>query len=394
MLLFHVLLFIRLRDKVVEGYSDFASFYAAGRIVGAGKGHELYNLNRQFQVQQDFAPGVSIRKGPLPFYHPPFEALLFVPFSLLPYAAAYYLWSALKLGFLWGMSFQWRKHVPRVFQFSALAPVLGVLAFFPAFADLLQGQDAILLLLVYSFVYINLKGRRDFAAGAWLGLGMFKFHLVLPFLAILLLCRRLKAASGFLLAAAAVAAVSIAVAGWQSSLDYPALLFRINQNAGAAGIFPLDMPNLRGLLAGVLGVQTLPSFLGLLALSGLAVVGAAHLWKRPDSGADHLDLAFSLAVVTTVLVGYHTMTYDLSLLILPVLLVTNYGLGDGARLRNHFALIAPVVLLFFPPLYLLLHSRYNRLHLFALVLVLWAVALAREITWNVTAAAGPTPAQP
>ena len=61
------------------------------------------------------------------------------------------------------------------------------LAFFPIFFALLQGQDAILLLFLYGLAFVSWKQKRLVSAGAWLACGMFKFHLVLPFLLLILI---------------------------------------------------------------------------------------------------------------------------------------------------------------------------------------------------------------
>ncbi len=88
------------RDLVRKGYPDFTIFYSAGKMVRAGMASSLYDESVEFQTQVQFAPGVSIRHGALPYNHPPFEALLFVPFSFLAYLPAYLAWNAVNLGLL------------------------------------------------------------------------------------------------------------------------------------------------------------------------------------------------------------------------------------------------------------------------------------------------------
>src|SRR5580658_7697280 len=89
MLCIHAVLFWKARDLVRQGYPDFTIFYTAGKMLRQGLGHSLYDGALQYQVQQSFASGVRIRKGPLPYNHPPFEALIFLPLASLDYAMAY-----------------------------------------------------------------------------------------------------------------------------------------------------------------------------------------------------------------------------------------------------------------------------------------------------------------
>src|SRR5882757_11395393 len=87
-------------DLIGKGYPDFTIFYSSGSILTQGLGRQLYDEPTQYRVQQQFAAGVSIRQGPLPYNHPPFEALAFVPFSFLSYPVAYCLWNLFNLIFL------------------------------------------------------------------------------------------------------------------------------------------------------------------------------------------------------------------------------------------------------------------------------------------------------
>src|ERR1700739_853158 len=73
---------------------DFSEYYAAGQIIRQGLGRHLYDL----KVQLDFQ--LRIAQPHVFFNHPPFEALLFVPFILLGYRAAYTVWVLLSVGLL------------------------------------------------------------------------------------------------------------------------------------------------------------------------------------------------------------------------------------------------------------------------------------------------------
>ena len=87
-------------DLIRKGYPDFSTFYSGASMVRQGLGKQLYDEATQYRIQLQFAAGVSIRQGPLPYIHPPFEALLFIPFTWFSYPTAYLLWDLLNLVFL------------------------------------------------------------------------------------------------------------------------------------------------------------------------------------------------------------------------------------------------------------------------------------------------------
>jgi hypothetical protein len=84
MIVLHGWMFFRLRREIVTGYPDFTIFYTAGKCILQGHGRQLYDLEIQYEIQREFASEVKHRENPLPFNHPPFEALLFAPLARLP----------------------------------------------------------------------------------------------------------------------------------------------------------------------------------------------------------------------------------------------------------------------------------------------------------------------
>src|SRR5579862_2099349 len=118
MFLMHALVFWSLCTKIREGYPDFSIFYTAGTIVRQGFATRLYDTGLQFQIQKQFASQVFIRQGPLPYNHPPFEALVFAPLTRLSYPAAYVIWDGLNLLILASLPFLLRPYVPLLRQYS------------------------------------------------------------------------------------------------------------------------------------------------------------------------------------------------------------------------------------------------------------------------------------
>ena len=140
-------LLFRLIPSLRNGFQDFTIFYTGAVLIRTGHSAALYDLATQYQTQLTFAH-VPIRQGALPYNHPPFEALLFVPFTRFEYWPAYLLWTALNLLMLGLSVILLRKHFQRLARVHLVILFLGATAFFPVAIGIIQGQDLVLLLLL------------------------------------------------------------------------------------------------------------------------------------------------------------------------------------------------------------------------------------------------------
>jgi len=376
----YAVMFWSMRELIREGYPDFSMYYRAGIMVRRGLGRQLYDGATQVTVQREFSPKDAIRVGALPYNHPPFEAALFVPLTYVSYPLAFVLWDLANLAMLVTLPFLLRPHLSELQNYSWPLWVLTSIAFFPVFAALLQGQDAILLLLLYTLAFVCLKKNRDAFAGAWLALGLFKFHLVLPFVLLLLLQGRKKLLYGFLPVATVLTLVSTAIVGWEGVRLYPAYVTHLEDTLAGGAIVPSDMPNLRGALD--LFFSGTPHMVTAVLMISLGFFACtAFICRRV--GTNLFDLKFSLAAITTVLVSYHAMMYDLSLLMLLVLLSANQLLTqDKFRGYRGLLTIIAMAIFFFAPLQMLLSFRHHRSAPLGWVLLLWASAIAGEISFR------------
>ena len=382
MVVLHAAMAWKERDLVRKGYQDFTIFYSAAKIVRQGRGSQLYEEPTQYRVQQEFASGVSIRHGALPYNHPPFETVLFLPLTFLPYFAAYVTWDFINLAILFALPFLLRPHLPILRELSSGYCLLASLAFFPVFIALLQGQDIIVQLLIFTLAFIAFKTKAELRAGALLGIGLFRFHLIAPIALVLLLQNRKKAISGLVAVACALGLLSIAMVGWHETLAYPIYVWGVEQAMGRGAIVPADMPNLRGLADTVLAPLATKSLVTVIVafVSIVLTLLTSAKWKLSCEGTP-FDLGFSLCLVVTILVSYHAFAYDLSLLLLPVLLVANYLRGPSqVSARDKFALLSPACILFFSPLLMVIWWQYGHLNLLAPVLLLWAWGMARAVS--------------
>jgi len=370
------------RELVAKGYPDFTIFYSAGKMIRGGLAGRLYEEQAQYRTQREFASGVGIRMGALPYNHPPFEALIFVPLTFVPYLAAYFLWDAINVLILVALPFILRPYLPALRETSVLSWVFVSLAFFPVFIALLQGQDTLILLLLFALAFVSLSKNSDVAAGCWLGLGLFRFHLVLPIMLILGMRRRYKTVLGFAIIALALGLVSMAAIGVHETLAYPGYVLRVERSmALRRTVIPVDMPNIRGLVDLVFpvsGSRVVPDLL-IGVVSVALLVFSIRKWERPSQDADNFDLGFALCVVVTILISYHAFFYDLSLLLLPISLFVNRCFSSPqVNAGTVLSLMGPLPVLFFTPLSMFLW-KHNVACLMALVLLLWVRGISRTI---------------
>ncbi|HEY6337792.1 MAG TPA: glycosyltransferase family 87 protein [Candidatus Sulfotelmatobacter sp.] len=386
MLCLHLLFFVNLRERILRGYPDFTVFYTAGTILREGMRHQLYDPHIQYRVQQEFTGGlIESRRGPLPYIHPPLEALVFLPLTLLAYRQAFVAWDVLNLMALFAVAVLLRRHLTALRPIPPWEFVLGFLAFFPVFLCLLQGQDSILLLLLYALGFSALKRDSDFLAGGWFGLALFKFQFVLPLILLIALWKRKRAALGFAVVACVWALLSVGLVGWEGMVAYPKYVLQIAKAPSLGGVPPQLMPSLRGLLEGwsfMAAAASVPAALsGFVLLASAALLGFAAI-KGRLAARGHLDVAFSLALVAAVLTSWHTNAHDLCLLLLPLVLLADYGwanLGDSPGRKA--ALLIPALPLLISPLWIVLWLENGNINLMAIPL-LWSMwQISREAGW-------------
>ena len=363
-----------------QGYGDFSTFYTAGVLVRRGLGAELYNPAAQWKVQQEFASEVKTRRGPLLYMRPPFEALFFSAFTIWPYPTALLLWTGLKLVLVSAIPFvmvRSRAWKQRLLLWTTVLLFLGT---FPAFMDLLLGQDALLLALLFAISFWQLATKRDTAAGFTLGLALFKFQLVIPFLVILWIAGRKRILPGFVGSASVVVALSAAIVGWKRLLEYPGYLLATNRATGV-GIVPEYQMNLRALFTWLLRPLDHPMLLDwmIAPVALAAIVYAGLLWGK--GGDRRLAEGFGLAVIVTIVTSYYASDYDLLLLIVPLLAM--HGRPDrapeGDRITRYFE-AGGLFLLLLTPVYWFLREQLHAECLMTLPLLALAIAWARKLT--------------
>ena len=347
--LFNLKLFSITQNQILEGYGDFASFYASGLIVRAGRGSELYNYDTQREVQRPLFPGVETREDALPWVHPAFETLIYVPLTFLSYSKAIATWILINVFILVLLSAWLPFYLPSRKMLARILLLLSILASFPVLVTLIQGQDCILLLLLYALAFICLKKDRPALAGCILAFGLFKFQLVLPFAVIFLLQRQWKFISGFAVASIVPIVGSVVIAGSSGTMEYLRFLLRFSQSPlDQFEIEPSKMPNIRGILYSVTGGSLSNKYLFIATIIGSIVLIA---WAIKATRSSTLEVRFAIAMLVSLSASYYLFVYDLTLAVLPLFLVISQRsstMDRRSRLYQGIFLVLCALLLMSP----------------------------------------------
>ena len=374
----NLLLFFHFREDISRGYPDFTIFYTAAKMLRQGLSHQLYNSQLQWKVQETFTGNIPFR-GPLPYNHPPFEALIFLPLTWLSYQQAFVAWDLFSILILFGVARVLRRSVETLGSIPEWKLATWSIAFFPVFACLLEGQDSILMLLCYALGFYALKRNADVLAGCWLALAAFKFQFVIPIVLLFVIWKRRGVAIGFLGVATVLALISLALVGLRSFFQYPGYVLRIANSPPLSGV-PADLlPNLHGLVMGWHGPLSgaLGKAIAALGTMTLFVLAGKRGWTFRHSGK--LELQFSLAVVTAVLVAWQTNTHDLSLMVLPLALDADYRLRNlDEEASARYLLPNGVLPLLISPAWIVVWFVCYKVNLMAIPLLWWIWTMGRE----------------
>ena len=343
--------------KALRGHADFRQLYVAGYMVRTGHRTQLYDYAAQTYFQNTL---VSNDESALPFIRPAYQALMFVPFSLLPYRTAYLGFLLLNV-LLLALAFLILQ--PRLRGLSRVWPGLPpalFLGFYPVALALMQGQDSILLLALLAAALVSLERNRDLTAGALAGVGLFKFQIVVPIVLLFLLWRRWRFVKGFMFSAILVGLLSFITSGWAETVVFVHSLLSVG--AGLPAVpgeinFPLRiniMANLRGLIYGLASLRLPQRWLQVttLLLSSIVVI-SVRARGRQQRGGDALVLAITAGVV----VSYYLFIHDLSILLIPIVLTldrfisrngTGEPFGRAAAAISALLFVAPMCIFVIP----------------------------------------------
>jgi alpha-1,2-mannosyltransferase len=314
--------------------TDYLQFYAAGTTVRIGESCHLYDMAYQVKLEQEIiGPGLTSYHA---FITPPFLAWLFVPFSMVGYTASLVLWSLLGLLLLWSSLRLLRVVSPaRTFVWS--------LTFFPFFAAISFGQNALLSLFIFAAAYRLWHDGRLFPAGLVLSLALYKPQLIVgvAFLWLLDYPTSWRALLGLGLGGAVLVAVSFGLTP-EAGIAYLEFARTTLPDLTSWQNFPIwHLHTLRGFWRLLFPWWPWLGDALTIVLSGGAAWGFVRFWRRFRA---HKGLLFASTVVLSLCLTPHAMIYDWSLMLIPAMLFQQEFPSLQEHWRAEYALVWLVAL--------------------------------------------------
>jgi hypothetical protein len=337
--------------------SDFSHYWVAARLAGAGDPNAVYDFSRL----QAFGQAVAGIKVAIPWFNTPTFLMLILPFSWIPYHAAFFAWVMSTLG---GYLLVMRRLVPHP-RVTWLA-----LAFPSTLLNISYGQNGFLSVIFLGGGMVLLEPA-PLAAGFVLGLMTFKPHLALLIPIALAAGRRWRALAAMLVTSAGLIGASVLLFGlgvWGIFFQKITVMLGGLQGGqiSAATVLPLGkMPtifsSMRGLGADSLTAAVIQAIFGLVAAALVVWV-----WHSKASPA----ISSAVLVLATFLVTPYAFVYD-NVLIAVALACLGWegytkGWLPGEKICLTFAWIAPIYLSF-------IHGRL----LLVPIILLFILALRR-----------------
>ena len=334
-LLMNVLCFVateRSNFKTGMERGDFKMFYAAATALRMGKGPLVYDRALETKLQRGLFPELS-ESGVQVYTHPPFELLIYLPFSFLPYRTACFLWQLASAGLALVSAGVLARCPGKQSTVSAYVLVLGS---FPFFTLLMFQQDSALLLLFVTLALRAFQENKDSSAGAFLAMTLFRFPIVVPLIALLSM-RRPRLLKGVMPVTLVLGIISIMLVKPAGVLAYGEYLLRMTRDSSmrVSAIYQIDprmMPTLRGLFF----LFHVPFVAPIACL--ITILACARIMRKTADPA----FQFAVAVIGALLLSPHSLMHDLVLIAIPAAF-----LGKAAAPMLTFYL-APVMVLFYP----------------------------------------------
>jgi hypothetical protein len=189
-------------------HNDLTFYYAAAKIGLSHGWQSIYDLRLQQEALD--ALGSRIQIAELARYiSPPPVAWLAVPLTLLPFQAAYFVWSALLLG---ALGWTWYLTAPGTGRLR-LVYLAAAVGWLPVIYGLQLGQPGLFVALGVAACYALLRRGRPFWAGLALGALVLKPQLAFLVPPALLVGGRYRAFWGSVVAIGVLALIAAVVVG-------------------------------------------------------------------------------------------------------------------------------------------------------------------------------------
>jgi alpha-1,2-mannosyltransferase len=351
------------RSGGIKG-ADYIQFYVMGTQAREGQTESLYDTQAiAATARRSIAPNLDYHPARNPYG--PQIALIFSPLSALPFLKSLAVFSTVSsVAYAFAIWLLWR-HSPGLTGESVSMALLAAAC--PAVLSTLRfGQISNLTLLAPALAVAVLAAGRPLLAGAALGLLAYKPQLLIIFAPVLVLARDWRCLLGLGITAMGQLAVAWETTGGKAVRDYVGTLYDVALHPELVMLYPENSHSVRGCLR-LLGVSQGAATWVVILLVLLAVPPLARFWR---SGAPPVA-RIGLLVLTTLLLAPHVLTYDLLLLVIPIVAMADWASTHPADRRIDIVTALAVALYAAPFSSVLAQQSHLQLSTLAMVAASW-----------------------
>lgn len=323
-LVFAIILVNKVDKNIILGL-DIRAFYTSGLMINHKITNNFYDFSTQYYWQKTVFPVPKIQFL-MPFFNPPFVALIFSPLALFSIKSAYVAFSIINIIIALVSFYLITSQIYKSSEKPKHVLSLVLIIFcFPAWITVFQGQFSFFALLGFVASWYCFKREKSMLAGFFLSLLWIRPQLILLPILLLILKKQWRAIFGLCLASAILGLISIYLVGVQGIINYINLLFKIPYLGDSYSIHPQLEPTLRGFFQVILHTNALsdvifPLIIGFVVIISMLIFSLKGEFKPK---ATEFDFQWSILILIVILTNLHMNYYDLVFVLFPCLILLN-----------------------------------------------------------------------
>lgn len=362
--------------------TDFRAFYTGGQMILNGVSRDFYTLSTQYNWQHSFVPEMSHQSQLMPFIYPPFVAVPMALIAHFPFEVAYIvymLWNIALLVTLYFLSMRILKQAETKIKVIIVAMTI---AFLPILFAVMQGQLSLLLAIALLNAWFSLRLGKNIHSGLWLSLLLVRPYLIVVPLFVFILKRQIKVLVGLTIGSTALFLISFLLVGWTGLQNYINLLVSAFNWGDAYTRHPQMMHSWNGFLSLMFNTNHLSGISLILWLLGIIFAIGLLLWtwrKHLMPQTDNFSLQWAILVLVMLFTSVHVNFHDLSVLIVPGILVILYITKRKQDVKWNTILSLLLILGYFFISITLITEAFLRLQVSVLFIIVALVVLALRL---------------
>jgi hypothetical protein len=303
-------------DKNVIQRLDYVSYLTAARLIKSNYSTELYDVDRQLQVQAKILGKNPETMGSILLYlYLPFSALIFYPLTLISLISGYRLILLVNLVLLAAVGFIFKMTFVKG-NTGHLKYILLPFLFLPSLMVVYTGQLSALLLLVYVSIYTTLIKKKYLSAGLISGLLLIKpqHFLIVPFIFLIVKGKK-EYYIGAVISMCILMIISWKITGINALVHYPSFLINTNNYE-----FNVDFNDLYTIfpilekLTRLLNIDKAIAFL----INSILYFATLALFKAKFVNKKDIKKYFIIAILLSLTFMVRVYIQDLILLLIPI----------------------------------------------------------------------------